>query len=78
MREAARDHSEADEAQFVPVAGTVVPVRTAHRERRADSGIIEIEVDGITIGAGPGSEIDHSSVGAFMEGGTKAALTLWR
>ncbi|MCK1336700.1 hypothetical protein IVB38_11845 [Bradyrhizobium sp. 38] len=48
LREAAGGHSEADEVQFVPaVVDAVVPVPTAHRERKAvrkpDSGIIEIE-----------------------------------
>jgi transposase len=61
LREAVGGHSGADEVQFVPaVVDAVVPVPTAHRERRAvrkaDSGIIEIEVDGITIRAGRGAD----------------------
>ncbi|KYK43510.1 transposase [Bradyrhizobium liaoningense] len=61
LREVAGGHSEADEVQFVPaVVDAVVPMPTAHRERRAvrkaDSGIIEIEVDGITIRAGRGAD----------------------
>ena len=64
LREAAGGHSQADEVRFVPavvdVVDAVVPVPTAHRERRAvrkaDSGIIEIEVDGITIRAGRGAD----------------------
>jgi transposase len=61
LREAAGCHSEADEVQFVPaVVDAVVPAPSAHREckavRKADSGIIEIEVDGITIRAGRGAD----------------------
>ncbi|WP_247969607.1 transposase [Bradyrhizobium sp. 195] len=61
LREAAGGHSEADEVQFVPaVVEAVVPAPSAHRERKAvrkaDSGIIEIEVDGITIRAGRGAD----------------------
>jgi transposase len=61
LREAAGDHSEADEVQFVPaVVEAVVPAPIAHRERKVvrktDSGIIEIEVDGITIRAGRGAD----------------------
>ena len=61
VREAVGSHSGADEVQFVPaVVDAVVPVPTAHRERRAvrkgDSGIIEIEFDGITIRASRGAD----------------------
>lgn len=60
LREAAGGHSEAGEVQFVPaVMDPAVPTSTAHRERKAakpDSGIIEIEVDGITIRAGRGAD----------------------
>ncbi|MCG2633230.1 transposase [Bradyrhizobium sp. WYCCWR 13023] len=61
LREAASGRSEADEVQFVPTAvDAVAPAPTAHRERKAvrrpDSGIIEIEVDGITIRAGRGAD----------------------
>ncbi|MGY8669173.1 transposase [Bradyrhizobium sp. UFLA05-109] len=53
LREAAGGHSKADEVQFVPaVMDAVVPAPTAHRDR----GIIEIEVDGITIRAGRGAD----------------------
>ncbi len=42
------------------VVDAVVPAPTAHRERKAvreaESGIIEIEVDGITIRAGRGAD----------------------
>jgi len=59
LREAAGGHSEADKVQFVPaVVDAVVPA--AHQERKvvrkADSGIIEIEVEGITIRAGRGAD----------------------
>ncbi|WGS19219.1 MULTISPECIES: hypothetical protein [unclassified Bradyrhizobium] len=61
LREASGGRSQEDEVQFVPaVVDAVVPLPTAHRERKAvrkaDSGIIEIEVDGITIRAGPGAD----------------------
>lgn len=60
LREAAGG-SEADKVQFVPaVVDAVEPAPAAHQERkvvrRADSGIIEIEVDGITIRAGRGAD----------------------
>ena len=61
LREAAGSHSQEDEVQFVPaVVDAVVPAPTAHRERKAvrkaDSGIIEIEVDGVMIRAGRGAD----------------------
>lgn len=61
LREAAGGHSHEDEVQFVPaVVDAVVPAPTAHRERKAvrmaDSGIIEIEVDGVMIRAGRGAD----------------------
>lgn len=64
LREAAGGHSEADEVRFVPaMVDAVVPAPTAHRERKAarckakaDDGVIEIEVDGITIRAGRGAD----------------------
>ena len=71
LREAAGSHSEADEVQFVPaVVDAVVPAPALDRERKAvrrkakadtpacrcDAGIIEIEVDGITIRAGRGAD----------------------
>jgi transposase len=61
LREAAGGHSEEDEVQFVPaLVDAVVPAPAARPERKvvrkADSGIIEIEVDGITIRAGRGAD----------------------
>ncbi|WP_245471293.1 hypothetical protein [Bradyrhizobium genosp. SA-3] len=63
LREAAGGHSEAEEVQFVPaVVDAVVPApalsseRKAVRKAKADSGVIEIEVDGITIRAGRGAD----------------------
>ncbi|WP_461349528.1 IS66-like element accessory protein TnpA [Bradyrhizobium sp. USDA 4451] len=63
LREAAGGHSE-EEVQFVPaVVDAVVPTAALGRERKAvrgkaktDSGLIEIEVDGITIRAGRGAD----------------------
>lgn len=64
LREAAGGHFEADEVQFVPaVVDAVVPAPALGRERKGmrckakpDTGIIEIEVDGITIRAGRGAD----------------------
>jgi len=72
LREAAGGHSEAEEeVQFVPaVVDAAEPVRAFNRERKAvrgkfkpdartrrcDAGIIEVEVDGITIRAGRGAD----------------------
>ena len=64
LREAAGGHSDAEELQFVPaVVEAVVPAAALDRERKAvgckakaDTGIIEIEVDGITIRAGRGAD----------------------
>ena len=64
LREAAASgHFEADEVQFVPAVVDAVVPAPALRERKsvrckakADSGIIEIEVDGITIRAGRGAD----------------------
>jgi transposase len=64
LREAAGGYSEAAEVQFVPaVVDAVVPAPALGRERKAgrckakaDAGIIEIEVDGITIRAGRGAD----------------------
>ncbi|WP_265440507.1 IS66 family insertion sequence element accessory protein TnpB [Bradyrhizobium sp. SEMIA] len=61
LREAAGGHFEADEGQFVPaVVDAVVPTPALGRERkevlckaRPDTGIIEIEVAGISRGAYP-------------------------
>ena len=69
LREAAGGHSEIEEVQFVPaVVDAVVPAPAVDRERKAvrckakadtracDAGVIEIEVDGITIRAGRGAD----------------------
>jgi len=64
LREAAGGPSEAAQVQFVPaVVDAVVPASALGRERKAvrrkakaDAGIIEIEVDGITIRAGRGAD----------------------
>ena len=64
LREAAIGHSEAEEVQFVPaVVDAVEPAPAFGRERKPvhckakpDAGIIEIEVDGITIRAGRGAD----------------------
>jgi transposase len=71
LRGAAVRHAEAEEVQFVPaVVDAVVPAPALDRERKAvrrkakagtlarrcDAGIIEIEVDGITIRAGRGAD----------------------
>jgi transposase len=64
LREAAGGHSEIKEVQFVPaVVDAVVPAPAVDRERkavrckaRANTGIIEIEVDGIMIRAGRGAD----------------------
>jgi transposase len=71
LREAAGGHSEIEEVQFVPaVVDVAVPAPALARERkvarckpkpdvrtcRCDAGIIEIEVDGITIRAGRGAD----------------------
>jgi transposase len=64
LREAAGGHSDAEEVQFVPaVVDAVVPAPALDRERKAvrckakaDTGMIEIEVDGITIRAGRGAD----------------------
>uniref|UniRef100_A0A973WXN9 Transposase n=1 Tax=Bradyrhizobium quebecense TaxID=2748629 RepID=A0A973WXN9_9BRAD len=64
LRDAAVDYSEEQEVEFVPaVVDAVVPAPALGRERKAvrckaktDSGIIEIEVDGITIRAGRGAD----------------------
>lgn len=73
LREAAGDHSEAEEVKFVPaVVDAVVPAPAVDRERRAvrckakaDTRIIEIEVDGITIRAGRGA--DTTMIAAIVQ-----------
>jgi transposase len=72
LREAAGGYSE-EEVQFVPaVVDTVVPALAVDRERKtvrckakADTGIIEIEVDGITIRAGRGA--DTTMIAAIVQ-----------
>ncbi|WP_338156376.1 transposase [Bradyrhizobium elkanii] len=71
LREAAVDCSEEQEVEFVPaVVDAVMPAPAVDRERKAvrckakadtgachcDAGIIEIEVEGITIRAGRGAD----------------------
>ena len=64
LRGTAGGHSEAEEVKFVPaVVDAIVPAPTLGHERKAvrckakaDSGIIEIEIDGITIRAGRGAD----------------------
>jgi transposase len=68
LREAAAGQTDSEEVQFVPaVVDAVVPAsapgRDLSQERKAlrcklrpDAGIIEIEVDGITIRAGRGAD----------------------
>ncbi|MFQ3459046.1 hypothetical protein PMN64_37830 [Bradyrhizobium sp. UFLA01-814] len=71
LREAAVDCSEEQEVEFVPaLVDAAVPATVVGRERKAvrckakadtrarrcDAGIIEIEVDGITIRAGRGAD----------------------
>lgn len=64
LREAAGDHSKIEAVQFVPaVVDAVVPAPAVDQERKTlrckpkpDGGIIEIEVDGITIRAGRGAD----------------------
>ncbi|WP_246801289.1 transposase [Bradyrhizobium genosp. L] len=64
LREAASGHSEAEEVQFVPaVVDAVAPTPAVGRERKAlrckakaGAGIIEAELDGITIRAGRGAD----------------------
>src|ERR1700758_3714049 len=59
LRETAGGRSEEGEDQFVPaVVGATAPAARAERKvmRKADSEIIEIEVDGITIRAGRGAD----------------------
>jgi len=71
LREATGGHSEIEEVQFVPaVVDAAVSAAAVDRERKAvrckakadtrarrcDAGIIEIEVDGITIRAGRGAD----------------------
>jgi len=64
LREAAAGYSEAEDLKFVPaVVGMGAPTRALGRERKAprckstlDVGIIEVEVDGVTIRVGRGAD----------------------
>jgi transposase len=64
LREAAVGQLEAEEVQFVPaVVDVVAPTPALSRKRKAvrlepkpDAGIIEIELEGITIRAGRGAD----------------------
>ena len=66
LREAAARHSEAEELQFVPAvvdAGASAPVlrrrRKAPRSKsEPDVGMIEVEIDGVTIRIGRGADAD--------------------
>ncbi len=73
LREAAARHSEAEELQFVPAvvdAGASAPV--LRRRRKAprcksepDVGMIEVEVEGVTIRAGRGA--DANTIAAIVQ-----------
>ncbi|WP_456840659.1 hypothetical protein [Bradyrhizobium sp. USDA 4486] len=62
LREAARGHFETEKVQFaLAVVDAVVPAAALGRERKAvrrkaKGGVIEIDVDGITIRAGRGAD----------------------
>ena len=72
LREAAARHSEAEELQFVPaVVDAVAPAPALRRERKAlrcksepDVGVIEVEVNGVTIRVGRGA--DASTIAAIV------------
>ena len=73
LREAAARHSEAEELQFVPAvvdAGASAPV--LRRRRKAlrcrsepDVGMIEVEVEGVTIRVGRGA--DANTIAAIVQ-----------
>jgi transposase len=73
LREAAARHPEAEELQFVPAvvdAGASAPV--LRRRRKAprsdfepDVGMIEVEVEGVTIRAGRGA--DANTIAAIVQ-----------
>ena len=73
LREAAVQHSEAEELQFVPAVVDVgASVPALRRRRKAprcksepDVGMIEVEVDGVTIRAGRGA--DANTIAAIVE-----------
>jgi len=71
LREAAARHSEAEELQFVPAVVNVDASVPALRRRRKgcksepDVGMIEVEVDGVTIRAGRGA--DANTIAAIVQ-----------
>jgi transposase len=66
LREAAAGHSEAKEAQFVPaIMDVFAPTSSLGAERKArrrqsapEIGMIEIEIDGVTIRVGQGADVN--------------------
>jgi transposase len=73
LREAAARHSEAEELQFVPAVVAVDASAPALLRRRKalrcksepDVGMIEVEVDGVTIRAGRGA--DANTIAAIVQ-----------
>jgi transposase len=73
LREAAATHPEAEELQFVPAvvdAGASAPVLRRRRkaprsESEPDVGMIEVEVEGVTIRAGRGA--DANTIAAIVQ-----------
>jgi transposase len=73
LREAAAQHSEAEELQFVPAVVDVgAPAPALRRQRKVprckfepDVGMIEVEVDGVTIRAGRGA--DANMIAALVQ-----------
>jgi transposase len=73
LRKAAARHSEAEELQFVPAVVDVDASAPALRRRRKaprcksgpDVGMIEVEVDGVTIRAGRGA--DANTIAAIVQ-----------
>jgi transposase len=73
LREAAARHPEAEELQFVPAvvdAGASAPVLCRRRkaprsESEPDVGMIEVEVEGVTIRAGRGA--DANTIAAIVQ-----------
>jgi transposase len=72
LKEAVAGHSEAEELQFVPAVVDVVAQTPAVRGRRKaprcksepDAGVIEVEVNGVTIRAGRGA--DANTIAAIV------------
>lgn len=73
LREAAAQHSEAEELQFVPAVVDVDASAPALRRQRkvprckseADVGMIEVEVDGVTVRDGRGA--DANTIAAIVQ-----------